>query len=39
MKDQQAALEKLAHLVDRLEELHNDLYRLELAVEVQLRRN
>ena len=35
----QSTLEELAFLVDRLEQLHHELHRLELAVEVQLRRN
>ena len=39
MTDKQQTLAKLADLVDRIEKIHAKLYRLELAVEAQLRRN
>ena len=39
MAEQQQTLAKLADLVDRIESIHAKLYRLELAVEAELRRN
>jgi hypothetical protein len=39
MEDRQATLAKLADLVDRIELLHAKLFKLELAVDAQLRRN
>ncbi len=39
MADKQQTLAKLADLVDRIESIHSKLYRLELAVQAQLRRN
>jgi hypothetical protein len=37
--DQQETLVRLADLVERIETLHAKLYRLELGVNVKLRRN
>lgn len=39
MADQQETLARLADLMERIETLHAKLYRLELGVNVQLRRN
>lgn len=39
MTDPQQTLAKLADLVDRIEAIHAKLYRLELAVQAELRRN
>ena len=39
MADRQATLEALGHLVETLDRLQEQLYRLELAVNLQLRRN
>ena len=39
MEDRQATLAKLADLVDRIEILHAKLFKLELTVDAQLRRN
>jgi len=39
MADKQVTLQALADLVDKLEELHSKLFKLELTVEAQLRRN
>jgi hypothetical protein len=39
MADQQETLARLADLMDRIETLHEKLYRLELGVNAQLLRN
>ena len=39
MEIQEATLARLANLVERMEELHERLNKLQLSVEAQLRRN
>jgi hypothetical protein len=39
MEDRQVTLARLADLVDRIELLHAKLFKLELAIDAQLRRN
>ena len=39
MENQQATLNRLAELIDRMEELHHRLNKLQLSVEAYLRRN